>query len=76
MSALESEDVTVELPREDTVPRCQECLHEVLQAGPIPPTSAEGAQHASPDSCLRGDAWGWCATRGRLSLWAPRESAA
>jgi hypothetical protein len=53
-----------------TVARCAECLRPIMLAGPIPPTSAEGARHASPETCLRGDRWSWCATRSRLSLWA------
>lgn len=55
--------------RASTVPRCADCLEPVMTAGPIPPTSIEGAHHASPDRCLRGPLWAWCATHGRFSLW-------
>lgn len=71
------EDITVELPAEDTVPRCPDCLQEVMEAGPIPPTSAIGVLHASPDKCLRGAAdaaggfWAWCSSQRRLSFWPP-----
>lgn len=54
-----------------TTARCAECLRPItMNAGPIPPTSAEGAAHASPENCLRGERWTWCSTRRRLSLWA------
>lgn len=55
-----------------TVARCAECLRPVHKAGPIPPTSPKGAAHASPETCLRGTTWSWCAQRGRLSLWLAR----
>lgn len=60
---------------DDTTPShtlCTECLRPAMPAGPIPPTSADGARHASPETCLRGERWSWCATRGRLSLWVRR----